>query len=178
MSHSKDAMKGFTLMELMFTLAVAAVLLGLAAPSFTDILKNTRLTTQMNNLASAINFTRSEAVKTGLPATICKSNDGASCSGNWQDGWLIFTDIDADGVVDAADDQVIRVGETLSASDMTLVFPGRNRITYSPDGFASGSFNSTFKFCDSRGGGYAKGLIVSIPGRVRTAADGDITDCI
>lgn len=178
MSHSKGAMKGFTLMELMITLSVAAILLGLAAPSFVDILKNTRLSTQMNNLASAINFTRSEAIKRGLPATICSSNDNLSCGGTWQDGWLIFSDADGDSVVDAADDdEVIRVGDGLSANDMTLSFGARTHITYQADGFSSGGDNGTIRFCDSRGDAYAKGLIVSLSGRVRTAPDGGILNC-
>ena len=166
---------GFTIIELMITLAVAAILLSLAAPSFRDTIKNTRLVTQVNNLASGINFARSEAIKRSLSVTLCKSNDDVTCSGNWQDGWILFEDIDGDGTVDA-EDTIIRVGEGAESNNVTLVFPGKNRITYNANGFAVG-FNSTFKFCDDRGYTFAKGLVVSNTGRVRTAQSADITSC-
>jgi len=166
---------GFTIIELMITLAVAAILLSLAAPSFRDTIKNTRLVTQVNNLASGINFARSEAIKRSLSVTLCKSNDDVTCSGNWQDGWILFEDIDGDGTVDA-EDTIIRVGEGAESNNVTLVFPGKNRVTYNANGFAVG-FNSTFKFCDDRGYTFAKGLVVSNTGRVRTAQSADITSC-
>lgn len=162
---------GFTLIELMFTLAVAAILLSLAAPSFRDTIKNTRLVTEVNNLASGLSFARSEAIKRGLFVTLCKSNDNATCSGNWQDGWIVFVDIDGQGDVDVGNDTIIRVGEGVPAS-ITLVFPGRVRVTYAASGFSTN--NSTFKFCDDRDdASKAKGLVVSPSGRVRKAIDSD-----
>jgi len=174
MYQTSSKSQGFTIIELLITLAVAAILLSLAAPSFRDIIKNNRLVTQVNLIAAGLNFARSEAIKRSISVTLCKSDDQVTCSGNWQDGWLLFEDIDGDGTVDAGD-TIIRVGAGQS-SGVTLVFPGKNRVTYNANGFAVG-FNSTFKVCDDRGFTYGKGLVVSNTGRVRTAQSADIVSC-
>lgn len=175
MTELRTTIKGFTLIELMITLAIAAILLGLAAPSFNDLIKDSRLTTQINGLSASLNLARSEAIKRSLTVTVCKSNGGTQCGGEWSDGWIVFEDIDGTaGNVDT-DDTIIRVISALTAGN-TLVFPGKNRVTYQPDGFAIG-FNSTFTLCDNRGYTKAKGLVVSNTGRVRTTDSADLTSC-
>lgn len=174
MTELRSTIKGFTLIELMITLAVAAILLGLAAPSFNEIIKDSRLTTQINSLASSLNLARSESIKRSLTVTVCKSNNQTACVGNWQDGWIVFEDINDNGTVDAGD-TIIRTNSALTNGN-TLVFPGKNRVTYKSDGFAIG-YNSTFKLCDNRGYTKAKGLVVSNSGRVRTANASDLTSC-
>lgn len=174
MTELRTTIKGFTLIELMITLAVAAILLGLTAPSFNDLIKDSRLTTQINGLSASINLARSESIKRSLTVTICKSDNGTACGGNWNEGWIVFEDINGDGAVDTGD-TIIRVNSALTSGN-TLVFPGKNRITYQSDGFAIG-YNSTFKLCDDRGYTRAKGLVVSNSGRVRTADSSDLTSC-
>lgn len=158
----------------MITLAIAAILAALAVPSFSDIIKNSRLTTQINGLAASLNLARSESIKRAITVTLCKSNNQTTCGGNWQDGWLVYEDINGNGAVDA-DDTIIRINSALSNGN-TLVFPGRNRVTYQADGFAIG-YNSTFKLCGDRGYTKAKGLVVSPSGRVRAADSSDLTSC-
>ena len=177
MHESKHNNTGFTILELMITLAVAAILLSLAAPSFTSIIKNNRLITEINSLSASLNLARSEAIKRSLTVTVCKSDDQdstPSCSGNWHDGWIVFEDINDTGTFESGD-TLIRVRPALTAGT-TLVFPGKNRVTYKADGFSVG-FNSTFKLCDDRGTSSAKGLVVSNTGRVRTATSSELTSC-
>lgn len=84
---------GFTILELMITVAVLAILLGIAVPSFTEIIRQNRLSTQTNDLLTATAVARSEAVKRGARVSICPAN-GNTCSGvsEWSSGWLVFTD--------------------------------------------------------------------------------------
>ena len=159
---------GFTLIELLVTIVMAGILLATGMSSFSSFVKNNRLTTQVNELVTSINLTRSEAIKRGFSATICKSDDGATCAGNWTDGWIVFDDQDADGTIDAGE-TIIRVHSALQGGT-TLTFGTKNRITYSPQGIATG-FNDTFELCDNRGATKAKGIIVSNTGRARLAID-------
>lgn len=86
--------RGFTLIELMITLAVAAVVLGIALPSFTQMMRNNNSIAIGSELSAALNYARSEAVKRSKRVSICASSDGLSClaANNWGQGWLVFVD--------------------------------------------------------------------------------------
>lgn len=93
---------GFTLIELMVTLAIAAILLVVAAPGFMEFQRNSELTSATNRLVSAIAAVRSEAMKTGMTAMVVPA-DGA----DWNSGWTAFIDKDRDQNFTAADKNVI-----------------------------------------------------------------------
>lgn len=85
---------GFTLVELAVTLAVAAILLALATPSFAELLRRNRLAAANNELVTALNVARAEALRRGRPVAICASSDQRSCAGStdWGTGWVVFED--------------------------------------------------------------------------------------
>jgi len=83
---------GFTMIELMVTLVVLGILLGVGIPSFNTIMLNSRTSGLANDLTSAINLARSEAVKRAAPVSVCPSDDANSCSGTWSDGWIAIAD--------------------------------------------------------------------------------------
>ena len=161
--------RGFTLIELMMTLVIAGILLTVAVPSFSEMIKNSRLTTEINELVTILNYGRTEAIKRGVDVTVCKSNTGTSCAGNWEDGWVAFVDLNDDGAIDTGE-TILRIHGALSTGN-TLAFP-RNRISYSAQGFAVG-FTGTFVLCDDRGAPEAKGEVISNTGRARKAVDSD-----
>lgn len=91
------SLRGFSLIELMVALAVVAVLLGIAVPSFQDVSLATKLRSYANTLAASAQLARSEAIKRNVEVRLCVSSNGTSCgSGGWQQGWIVLA---ADGTV-------------------------------------------------------------------------------
>ncbi len=84
--------RGFTLVELMVAIALLAILLGLAAPSFSDWIARTKIQSAASSISVALATARSEAVKRGRDVSVCASTDGSTCAtgSNWATGWLIY----------------------------------------------------------------------------------------
>jgi len=86
-------LRGFTLIELMITLAVAAILLTVAVPSFQTLIKRNALTARTNNFIADLHFARGEAAKRGSDVSVCPSSNGTTCdtsAANWKNGWSII----------------------------------------------------------------------------------------
>jgi type IV fimbrial biogenesis protein FimT len=84
---------GFTLLELMITVAIAAILLGIAIPSFIGTIRSNRLTASANDFVTALNVARSEAVKRGRNVTVASKN----ADNHWEGGWDVFVDFNSNG---------------------------------------------------------------------------------
>ncbi len=165
--------KGFTLIELMITLAIAAIVMTIGVPAFQDMIRNNRAIAQTNDFISALNFARSESIKRGQRVVLCKSSGGAACTtdGNWDQGWMIFVDNSGNAAVDTGE-EILRVHEALTGGN-TLVGNTNvaNYISYSSDGttrLASNAFQSgtlTFGLCNSSQ--QKNTIVISDTGRAR-----------
>lgn len=115
---------GLTLLELLVTLSIAAILVTLGVPGFQDLVRNNRAATQANELLTALNLARSEAIKRGARVSVCASDAPLAatptCSGSnaWNGGWIVFTD-DATSETSVSVGQVLRVWPSLSAVTLT-----------------------------------------------------------
>jgi len=94
--------RGFTLLELMVTVLILAIISAFAAPSFNNLIRHTRIDSNTTKIRSALNYARSEAVNLGSTVTVCSSTDFETCDGDeqWESGWIVFWDIDAGGDFD------------------------------------------------------------------------------
>lgn len=90
--------KGFTLVELMVTVLIAAVLLAVAAPSFDSAIANSRSNTLGEEFSNALSFVRLEALKRRDLVSLCASRDGVNCAGanDWREGFIAFVDFAAE----------------------------------------------------------------------------------
>ena len=77
-------------MELLLAIAILAIVTTAALPAFTTFIQNNRLTGQTNELVTAFQFARSEALKRADPVTVCSSSDGEDCGGSWNEGWMVI----------------------------------------------------------------------------------------
>ena len=139
---------GFTLIEILVTLTVAAILIGVAAPQFSKIMKSNRLTTSVNELVHSLNLTRSEAMKSNR-ASICVSTNQSSCTGgNWDEGWIVFNDLNGNCSLDG-NEHVIYAKDSLNNKFNVNNIQNSPCVTYSGEGFLfpAGSL-ATFTFCE------------------------------
>jgi type IV fimbrial biogenesis protein FimT len=87
---------GFTLVELMVTIAIVAILLALGLPSFQTSLRSNRVATTTNEMLASLSLARTEAIKSTRASQVC-ARDGNECGDDWDEGWLVVTDTDGNG---------------------------------------------------------------------------------
>ncbi|WP_308363766.1 MULTISPECIES: GspH/FimT family pseudopilin [unclassified Microbulbifer] len=120
---------GFTLIELMVTIAVLAIVVTIAAPSFTTMIHNNQSVALGEELVTAINFARAEAVKRGDNVSICASSDGTTCGGNWTQGWIVVADNASGAAAPNPDGNPLRAWEAPNGNAVITVTPGFIRFT-------------------------------------------------
>jgi len=182
--------RGFTLWELLVTVLLIGIVLSLGIPNFNDFTRNSEMAAAVNAFVSAIHASRTEAVKRGMPVTICGSSAplavAPACDGG-DGGFFAFTDLqnmDADaepegnGVFDGPDEILLR--RARPASGITVAVQGPATIRFSPNGFLNPSAANLERvmYCDQRGnvpgpGGdsVARVVIVSPTGRPQLLRD-------
>jgi len=141
-------MRGFTLIEMLVALSVAAILVAIAVPSFQFMIRQNTVATASNDFIAALNLARSEAIKRGNDVEICASANGSSCSGgNWEDGWIVFDSLDVAAGGQPAADDLVQVHEAIKGNSRLR---GTARLTFDANGFAPAS-NATISASDSEG---------------------------
>jgi type IV fimbrial biogenesis protein FimT len=165
---------GFTLLELMVSLATLGILVTLSVPGLSAMLQANAAETMMNDLARTMSMARASAVFQGQMVTMCRSKDGKGCNSGWHDGILVFLDRDSDRTVDAAD--VILHMTPAAKLPGTLIlrsFPARQYLQFTPAGIINNQ-TGNFTWCPADNNPQqAQQLIFNITGRVRFAADAD-----
>ena len=149
-------------------MTLGAILLTLAIPAYQALIAQNRQTTQITQLVAAINLARSEAVTRHSIVTLCKSNDGKQCAGEWRDGWLVFVDKQASGQVDLGD-VILRIYPPIPLGS-SLEWAGQRSNAYlqmDPSGGTHGQAG-TFTYYPHQGEKYIMSkIIISQTGRIR-----------
>lgn len=177
MSVNAVKQKGFTMMEVMVALAIAAVVVAMAIPGFQTITLKSRETSSINTFAAMIGRARSEAVARNRQVVVCASANPTDatplCSGvnEWESGWIMFVDASLDGQYQGGE-TLLQVGEVLPAGVTVRGSGFTDTITLSAGtGLLPAAQIGGLKYCDSRGFGAIRVLDVSLVGQVRMATD-------
>lgn len=101
---------GVTLLELVVTVTIAAILLTIAVPSFTNLLRDNRVTGVTNELVGAISLARSEATRRNGSVHVCAANENLDgCGNDWSNGWLVWADLNGNSALSA--NEILRIYE-------------------------------------------------------------------
>ena len=158
---------GFTLTELIISIAIAGMLAGIAIPSFISIITNNRLTTYANELMTALNLARSEAIKRGVQVTVQRK--GAT-SQAWEGGWDVFADNNGDDTFSAGDVllrtySALPSGYTLRTGASTY----QDYAAYLPSGVSKRVAGDTFRLCYDTDNTTSRAIIINAIGRARVS---------
>ena len=166
--------RGFTLLELIITIAIAAILVGIAVPSYRYVTTANRISGEINGLLGDMQYARSEAIKEGQMVTICASSDGDSCSGStaWNSGWIVYSG--PSGGPQSSTDILRRQGQFYGGANEDQLAPADGTTTFiefNQGGFASGLQQGgvMFELHDSTDDSvYTRCLYVTIVGSMST----------
>ena len=148
--------RGFTLIELVVTIAIAAVLMMVAVPNFVDFQRNSQLTSLTNSLVASIYAARGEAMKTGRNAFVVPTANGS----DWTTGWIVFVDNNGDNTFSSSDDTLVQTQPALE-SYFTASGTGSSGETPAYIMFSSSGYSKT-KSGSSFGTGGFGALTMSI----------------
>lgn len=166
---ASNTASGFTLIELMMVLAIAAVALTLGAPAFGRLAAQLQTRTAQGEITRALHHARHAAIMRGSRVVMCPSADGHQCQPGfaWHAGWIIALDGNHDGEPDAGA-PLLAVAHAVAANLRVITSAGREKIIFHADGSAPGS-NASFTICHAPQA-LGTAVIVSNVGRVRAAA--------
>jgi len=160
---------GLTALELIVTMAVIAILLAAGVPAIENYALNLRMRTAMDMLVSDLAQARSHAISHNVQTVICPAAENNDCSAEaaWNDGWILFTDLNADRHKQESE-PLLKHGGTVELLNINSS-DSRRSLRFYPNGTAPGS-NTSILFCDGRGTSHANTVKLSNSGRIRTQA--------
>lgn len=166
--------RGFSLIEVMTALTVLAILLAVGLPTFAGMLDNQRMDSSVSGLLRSINHTRTEAIRRNRYVTM------APLSGDWNNGWSIFIDMNSNGALDADEpllheEQPSRVHHVHTSNTLAayLRYNAQGESELLNGGFQSG----TFSFCAQQPAAQGRKVIINRIGRARVERAVIVTDC-
>lgn len=164
--------KGFTLMEATIVMSVAAILLAIAVPAWSNAMSAAHNGAARSTLAATLLDAVRHSAVTGAEVVVCPQTATMQCNGStdWSGGWLAFADLNGNRSRDATE-TLVRDAAALEGGVRLRSTAGRTRLVFQPNGGNAGS-NVTFTLCDRRGPALATTLVLANDGRLRQGKPG------
>ncbi len=167
LSISSKVNTGFTLFELITTLAVIAVISAIVPGVSASIINTNKVAVAVNKIAADMAYARTQAIMRAENVQLCKSTDGIKCikSRQWESGWIIFVDANKNRKREKTE-ILLKYQPRLDTVNITYRGSGSsNYLRFRSDG-ATG-VNGTFAFCSEASREHARALILFRTGRLR-----------
>jgi len=178
-SDKRLSNQGFTIVELLIALVVAGILLSIAAPNFSDAMRNSAQIITTNDLMGALRLARSEAIKRSTRTAVCARADNKTCGTDWSNGFITFIDNGAtSGAIDTGE-EILRIAppvaegawimnraRLVNTSESPIQRPF---IRFGPRGSSHWRGSGYFSICDNRGQEAARAINISLSGDPRRA---------
>lgn len=151
--------QGFTLYELLITVTIVGIVLGFGVPNLRAFTQNSRMAAATNDMLGTFHLARSEAARSKQNVSICASNNSTtanpSCGGQFEDGWIVFSDPDGDVSFDAGEALLRSYPALPDAITVTNAGQG-DYFAFGPTGQGRGTVlgqppTTSAVFCDARG---------------------------
>jgi type IV fimbrial biogenesis protein FimT len=162
---------GFNLIELISVMAICSIILGLSAPSFSELLIRNRVSAHLSIISKAVTLARTSSIYKNTVVTLCRSKSYRTCDGTWSKGFMLFTDANKDRSINEDDQLLLKVDNIPEGDNIYWrAFQNRQYLQMNPEGYTRYQ-NGTFTYCPKEGNQYAKAIIINAAGRVRFSLD-------
>ncbi|MCO4799273.1 MAG: GspH/FimT family pseudopilin [Colwelliaceae bacterium] len=166
--------QGFTLVELLISISILAVIMAVALPNLSSYLVKSRVDNEISELHRLILTARNTAINSGKNVTLCPLSAANTCGTDWQNELSVFNNTADETKFDPVNEQIIKVRAKINTLDTLKL--NQNALVYSPTGRLLSGSNSVFTYCPKDHSDYARGIDISLSGRVYASQDTDNDD--
>lgn len=163
--------QGFTLIELLISVSIIGVMLMVALPNLSSYLVKSRVDNEISELHRLILTARNAAINSGKNVTLCPLSTSNVCSTNWHNELTVFNNTANTSKFDSTTEQIIKVKAKIKTNDTLKL--NQASLVYSPTGRLISGNNSVFTYCPKDYSDLARGINISLSGRVYASQDTD-----